>query len=166
LLTLACNNGGPGPRSHVDLAAVHPAIANHQLGYMAAQLDLSLGNVMAGHGRNYLLCEKAWHLSLKSLSARDDLFNVRCRLDNLETTPPGITDAFRSRLGSDQKRYFHVLNNFVTVRRLVRAVIGHYVVGFPEDDFIKLLKQLQPIYEKHKLTKEQAEEMHSMLTRF
>ena len=167
LLTLACNSGGGGPRSHVDLAAIHPAIADHQLGYMAAQLDLSLGNVMGGgHGRNYLLCEKAWHLSLKSLSARDDLFNVRCRLDNIETTPPGITDAFRSRLGSDQKRYFHVLNNFVTVRRLIRSVIGHYVVGFPEDDFIKLLKQLQPIYEKHKLTKEQAEEMHTMLTKF
>lgn len=166
LLTLACNSGGGAPRSHVDLAAIHPAIANHQLGYMAAQLDLSLGNVMGGHGRNYLLCEKTWHLALKSLSARDDLFNVRCRLDTIETTPPGITEAFRGRLGSDQKRYFHVLNNFVTVRRLVRSVIGHYVVGFPEDDFIKLLKQLQPIYEKHKLTKEQAEEMHSMLTRF
>jgi hypothetical protein len=167
LLTLACSSGGHALRSHVDLAATHPAIVNHQLGYMAAQLDLSLGNVMdMGHGRNYLLCEKSYRLSLKSLSARDDLFNVRCRIDNIETTPAGITDAFRSRLGSDQKRYFHVLNNFVTVRRLVRAVIGHYIVGFPEDDFIKLLKQLQPIYEKHKLTKEQAEEMHSMLTRF
>jgi hypothetical protein len=168
LLTLACSNGRPGgARSHVDLAAIHPAIANHQLGYMAAQLDLSLGNVMGmAHGRNYLLCEKAWHLSPKSLSAREDLFTVRCRIDDTETTPPGITDAFRSRLGSDQKRYFRVLNNFVTVRRLVRSVIGRYVAGFPEDDFIKLLKQLQPIYEKHKLTKEQAEEMHTVLTNF
>jgi hypothetical protein len=163
LLTLSCGSA----RSHVDLAATHPAIVNHQLGYMAAQLDLSLTNVMGmGHGRNYLLCEKAWHLSLKSLSAREDLFTVRCRIDNIETTPPGITDAFRSRLGSDQKRYFRVLNNFVTVRRLVRSVIGHYITGFPEDDFIKLLKQLQPIYEKQKMTKEQAEEMHLMLTKF
>ena len=70
LLTLACSNGRPaGAHSHVDLAAIHPAIANHQLGYMAAQLDLSLGNVMGmAHGRNYLLCEKAWHLTPKSLS--------------------------------------------------------------------------------------------------
>jgi hypothetical protein len=168
LLTLACGSREPGQgHSHVEMAATHPAIVNHQLGYMAAQLDLSLSNVMGGgHGRNYLLCEKAWHLSLKSLAARDDLFTVRCRLDNIETTPPGITDAFRHRLGEDQKRYFRVLNNFVTVRRLVRAVIGHYIVGFPEDDFIKLLKQLQPVYEKHKLTKEQAEEMHTMLTKF
>src|SRR5580700_10294200 len=31
LLTLACGSAGPGiARSHVDLAAVHPAIANHQ----------------------------------------------------------------------------------------------------------------------------------------
>jgi hypothetical protein len=167
LLTLACGSGKGGAHSHVDLAAIHPAVAKHQLGYMAAQLDLSLQNVMGmGQGRNYLLCEKAWHLSPKSLSARDDLFTVRCRIDETETTPLGITDAFRSRLGSDQKRYFHVLNNFVTVRRLVRAVIGHYVVGFPENDFIKLLKQLQPTYEKHKLTKEQAEEMHLVLTKF
>ena len=167
LLTLACGSNRPGGHSHVEMAATHPAIVNHQLGYMAAQLDLSLSNVMGGgHGRNYLLCEKAWHLSLKSLSARDDLFTVRCRVDNIETTPPGITDAFRHRLGEDQKRYFRVLNNFVTVRRLVRSVIGHYIVGFPEDDFIKLLKQLQPVYEKHKMTKEQAEEMHTMLTKF
>jgi hypothetical protein len=94
------------------------------------------------------------------------LFNVRCRLGDIETTPVGITDVYRSRLGSDQKRYFRVLNNFVTVRRLVRAVIGHYIVGFPEDDYIKLLKQLQPIYEKHKMTPEQAHEMHTMLTTF
>jgi len=167
VLTLACGSAGPAVHSHVEMAATHPAIVNHQLGYMAAQLDLSLGNVMGmGHGRNYLLCEKAYHLSLKSFSARDDLFNVRCRVDRVETTPAGITDAFRSRLGSDQKRYFRVLNNFVTVRRLVRAVIGHYIVGFPEDDFIKLLKQLQPIYEKHKMTKEQAEEMRTLLTKF
>ena len=165
LLTLACGSTN-GAHSHVDLAAIHPAIANHQLGYMAAQLDLSLGNVMTGHGRNYLLCEKAWHLSLKSFQARDDLFTVRCRVDRVETTPPGITEAFWRHLGDDQRRYFRVLNNFVTVRRLIRSVIGHYVVGFPEDDFVKLLKQLQPIYEKHKLTKEQAEEMHTMLTKF
>jgi len=164
LLTLAV--GGSTPRSHVDMAATHPAVANHQLGYMAAQLDLSLSNVMTGHGRNYLLCEKAWHLSPKSFTARDDLFTVRCRVGRTETTPSGITDAFRSRLGDDQRRYFRVLNNFVTVRRLVRAVIGHYVVGFPENDFIKLLKQLQPVYEKYKMTKEQADEMHLMLTKF
>jgi hypothetical protein len=164
LLTLAVGSG-PG-RSHVDMAATHPAIANHQLGYMAAQLDLSLSNVMAGHGRNYLLCEKAWHLSPKAFTTRDDLFTVRCRVGRTETTPPGITDSFRARLGDDQRRYFRVLNNFVTVRRLVRAVIGHYVVGFPENDFIKLLTQLQPVYEKYKMTKEQADEMHLMLTRF
>ncbi len=164
LLTLAVGSG-PG-HSHVDMAATHPAIANHQLGYMAAQLDLSLSNVMAGHGRNYLLCEKAWHLSPKAFTTRDDLFTVRCRVGRTETTPPGITDSFRARLGDDQRRYFRVLNNFVTVRRLVRAVIGHYVVGFPENDFIKLLTQLQPVYEKYKMTKEQADEMHLMLTRF
>jgi hypothetical protein len=167
LLTLACGSSGSGiAKSHVELAAAHPAIANHQLGYMATQLDLSLQNVMEGHGRNYILCEKAWRLSLKSFSTRDDLFTVRCRIDRTETTPAGITDAWRRTLGDDQKRYFRVLNNFVMVRRLVRSVLDHYIVGFPEDDFVKLLKRLQPIYEKHKMSKEQADEMHTMLTKF
>jgi len=165
LLTLACGSSS-GPKSHVDLAAAHPAIANHQLGYMATQLDLTLQNVMEGHGRNYLLCEKAYRLSLKSFSSRDDLFTVRCRIDRTETTPAGITDAWRHTLGDEQKTYFRVLNNFVTVRRLVRGVLDRYIAGFPEDDFVKLLKQLQPIYEKHKMTKEQAAEMHTLLTKF
>jgi hypothetical protein len=164
LLTLACGSRSGGPKSHVDLAAAHPAIANHQLGYMATTLDLSLQNVMAGHGRNYLLCEKAYRLSLKSFSSRDDLFNVRCRIDQTETTPAGITDAWRQSLGDEQRTYFRILNNFVTVRRLIRGVLDRYVAGFPEDDFVKLLKQLQPTYEKHKMTKEQAEELHTLLT--
>jgi hypothetical protein len=166
LLTLACGSGSGGQRSHVDRAAAHPAIANHQLGYMATTLDLSLQNVMAGHGRNYLLCEKAYRLSLKSFSSRDDLFNVRCRIDQTETTPAGITDAWRQSLGDEQRTYFRILNNFVTVRRLIRGVLDRYVAGFPEDDFVKLLKQLQPTYEKHKMTKEQAEELHTLLTKF
>ena len=166
LLTLACGSGSGGQRSHVDRAAAHPAIANHQLGYMATTLDLSLQNVMAGHGRNYLLCEKAYRLSLKSFSSRDDLFNVRCRIDQTETTPAGITDAWRQSLGAEQRTYFRILNNFVTVRRLIRGVLDRYVAGFPEDDFVKLLKQLQPVYEKHKMTKEQAEELHTLLTKF
>jgi hypothetical protein len=165
LLTLACGSGSGGQRSHVDRAAAHPAIANHQLGYMATTLDLSLQNVMAGHGRNYLLCEKAYRLSLKSFSSRDDLFNVRCRIDQTETTPAGITDAWRQSLGDEQRTYFRILNNFVTVRRLIRGVLDRYVAGFPEDDFVKLLKQLQPTYEKHKMTKEQAEELHTLLTK-
>jgi hypothetical protein len=166
LLTLACGSGSGGQRSHVDRAAAHPAIANHQLGYMATTLDLSLQNVMAGHGRNYLLCEKAYRLSLKSFSSRDDLFNVRCRIDQTETTPAGITDAWRQSLGEEQRTYFRILNNFVTVRRLIRGVLDRYVAGFPEDEFVKLLKQLQPTYEKHKMTKEQAEELHTLLTKF
>lgn len=165
LLTLACGSGSGGHKSHVERAAAHPAIANHQLGYMATTLDLSLQNVMAGHGRNYLLCEKAYRLSLKSFSARDDLLNVRCRIGETETTPAGITDAWRQSLGDDQRTYFRILNNFVTVRRLIRGVLDRYVAGFPEDDFVKLLKQLQPTYEKHKMTKEQAEELHTLLTK-
>jgi hypothetical protein len=131
---------------------------------MAAQLDLSLQNVMEGHGRNYLLCEKPWHLSLKSFSMRDDLFTVRCRIDRVETTPAGITEAWLGQLNDNEKRYFHVLNNFVAVRRLIRAVVDRYIVGFPEDDFLQLLKRLQPVYEKHKMTKEQAEELRTLLT--
>jgi hypothetical protein len=163
LLTLAVGFDG-GARSHAEMAAAHPAIAKHQMAYMATRLDMSLQNVMAGHGRNYLLCEKPWRLSLKSLAARDDLFSVRCRVDDAETTPAGITAAWRSRLGDDEKRWFRILNDFAVVHRLIRAVIDRHVVGFPEDEFVQLLKQLQPVYAKHKMTREQTEELHTLLT--
>jgi hypothetical protein len=163
LLTLSVFSNRGNVHSHADMAAAHPAIVKHQLAYMAASLDLSLQNVMTGHGRNYLLCEKPWKLSLKEFSARDDLFKVRCRIDRAETTPPGITDDWRERLADKQREWFTILNNFATVHRLVRAAIDRDLVGFPENDFIKLLKELQPIYAKHKLTKDQAAELQTML---
>jgi hypothetical protein len=163
LLTLAVGFNRGNLHSHADMAAAHPAIVKHQLAYMAASLDLSLQNVMTGHGRNYILCEKPWKLSLKEFSERDDLFKVRCRIDRAETTPPGMTDAWRESLADKQREWFGILNNFATVHRLVRAAIDRDLVGFPEQDFIKLLKELQPIYEKHKLTKEQAAELRTML---
>lgn len=163
LLTLSVWSNRPNVRSHADLAAAHPAIVKHQLVYMAASLDLSLQNVMNGHGRNYILCEKPWKLSLKSYTDRDDLFTVRCRVGRAETTPPGITDAWRESLAEKQREWFGILNNFAAVHRLVRAAIDRDLVGFPEKDFIKLLKELQPIYEKHKLTKEQVADLQTML---
>ena len=163
LLTLSAFSNRPGVRSHADLAAAHPAIVKHQLVYMGASLDLSLQNVMNGHGVNYVLCEKPWKLSLKEFSDRDDLFKVRCRVGRAETTPPGMTEAWRDSLANKQREWFTVLNNFATVHRLVRAAIDRNLVGFPEDEFIKLLKQLQPIYEKHKLTKDQATELQTLL---
>lgn len=165
LLTLSVGSGQPGVgRTHVELAAAHPAIANHQMAYMASRLDLSLQNVMAGHGRNYILCEKAFKLSPKSFSARDDLFTVRCRIDNEETTPAGLTEVWRNTLDDNERQWFCILNNFATVHRLVRATMDHYIVGFPEDDFVQLLKRLQPVYEKHKMTKEQSDELRVLLT--
>ena len=163
LLTLSAFSNRGNVHSHADMAAAHPAIIKHQLVYMAASLDLSLQNVMSGHGHNYILSEKPWKLSLKEFSARDDLFKVRCRIGKAETTPPGMTDAWRDSLADKQREWFGVLNNFATVHRLVRAAIDHDLVGFPEDDFIKLLKELQPIYEKHKLTKDQVADLKTML---
>jgi hypothetical protein len=163
LLTLAVGFDGSA-RSHADMAAAHPAIVRHQMGYMATRLDLSLQNVMAGHGRNYVLCEKPWRLSLKSLASREDLFTVRCRIDDAETTPAGITTAWHKRLGDVEKPWSRILNDFAAVHRLIRAVLDRQIVGFPEDEFVQFLKQLQPVYEKHKLTREQTEELHTLLT--
>ena len=163
VLTLSAFSNSGNVHSHADMAAAHPAIVKHQLAYMAASLDLSLQNVMTGHGHNYILCEKPWKLSLKEFSERDDLFKVRCRVGRAETTPPGMTEAWRDSLADKQREWFGVLNNFATVHRLVRSAIDHDLVGFPENDFIKLLKQLQPIYEKHKLTKDQAAELQTLL---
>jgi len=163
MLTLSAFSNRGNVHSHADMAAAHPAIVKHQLAYMAASLDLSLQNVMTGHGHNYILCEKPWKLSLKEFSERDDLFKVRCRVGRAETTPPGMTEAWRDSLADKQREWFGFLNNFATVHRLVRAAIDHDLVGFPEDDFIKLLKELQPIYEKHKLTKDQVAELQTML---
>jgi hypothetical protein len=163
LLTLSAFSNRGNVHSHADMAAAHPAIAKHQLTYMAASLDLSLQNVMTGHGHNYILCEKPWKLALKEFSERDDLFKVRCRIGRAETTPPGMTDAWRESLADKQREWFGVLNNFATVHRLVRAAIDRDLVGFPENDFIRLLKELQPIYEKHKLTKDQLADLKTML---
>jgi hypothetical protein len=163
LLTLAVGFDGSA-RSHAEMAAAHPAIVRHQMGYMATRLDLSLQNVMAGHGRNYVLCEKPWRLSLKSLASREDLFTVRCRIDDAETTPAGITAAWHKRLGDAEKPWFRILNDFAAVHRLIRAVSDRQIVGFPEDEFVQFLKQLQPVYEKHKLTREQTKELHTLLT--
>jgi hypothetical protein len=166
LLTLSCGSARGDARSHADLAAAHPAIARHQMAFMAAQLDLSLLNVAGAHGRNYLLCENPWRLSLKSFSTRDSLFAVRCRVDAAETTPEGITAAWQERLDKNRRRWFGVLNDFAAVHRLVRAVLDGYVVGFPQSDFIKLLEQLQPIYEKHKMTQDQVDELRALLATF
>jgi hypothetical protein len=167
LLSLAVGSGNRGVgRTHVELAAAHPAIASHQMAYMASRLDLSLQNVMEGDGHYYILCEKAYKLSLKSFSTRDDLFSVRCRIDRDDTTPAGLTDAWKTTLTGQEKQWFHILNDFATVHRLVRNAMDHYVVGFPEDDFIQLLKKLQPIYEKHKMTKEQSDELRLVLMKF
>ena len=74
-----------------------------------------------------------------------------------------MTDAWRESLADKQREWFGILNNFATVHRLVRAAIDRDLVGFPENDFIKLLKELQPIYEKHKLTKDQAADLQALL---
>ena len=167
LLTLAAGSGRQsGPRSHAQLAAAHPAIARHQLAYMATRLDLSLSNVMGEHGHYYILCEKPWRLGLNSFAKSDDLFTVRCRIGSADTTPPGITQAWRKRLRDEERVWLGELNDFVTVRRLVRGVLNRSVVGFPEDDFIALLKRLQPTYEKHKLTPQQVNELSALLTNF
>jgi hypothetical protein len=163
LLTLSAFSNRGNVHSHADMAAAHPAIVNHQLVYMAASLDLSLQNVMMGHGHNYILAEKPWKLSLKEFSDRDDLFKVRCRVGRAETTPPGMTDAWHESLADKQREWFTILNNFATVHRLVRAAIDHDLVGFPENDFIKLLKELKPSYAKHRLTKDQVAELKSLL---
>jgi hypothetical protein len=164
LLSMAAGSGSGNSLTAEEMLAIHPAISRHRLAVAAAIVDDSFGAPLV-EAAYWVLSETAWPLSIQSFDNSSDLFTLECRglLTKIEIT--NLTTRWKRTLNPKQIAALEQVNDFIAVYRLVNAAVEGYLEGFPEQEFISLLKRIQPHYEAQAVTNEEEQQFHQWLSR-
>ena len=163
LLTMAVGSGSDYSRTAEEMLAIHPAIAHHRLAIAAARIDDSFGSALDLADTYWVLSESPWQLSTKSFNNSDELFKLECRRHGTKIEIPNLTAKWKRELNPKQQAALRQLNDFFAVYRLINAATEGHLEGFPEEEFLFLLKQIQPHYEKQAVTIEEERDFQRWL---
>jgi hypothetical protein len=162
LLSMAVGSGTNYDLTPEQMLAIHPAVARHRLAISAAIIDDSLGaeNVEAAY---WVLGESPWQLSAKAFTPSADMFTLECRGIQTKVEIPNLTARWKRTLNLKQQTALQQLQDFVAVYRLINAAAEGHLQGFPEQEFLSLLKTIQPHYEAQAITIEEERNFHRWL---
>jgi hypothetical protein len=162
LLSMAVGSGTNYDLTPEQMLAIHPALARHRLAVSAAIIDDSLGaeNVEAAY---WVLGESPWQLSAKAFTPSADMFTLECRGIQTKVEIPNLTARWKRTLNLKQQTALQQLQDFVAVYRLINAAAEGHLEGFPEQEFLDLLKSIQPHYEAQAVTMEEERKFHQWL---